>query len=134
MLGVVILWATNNVLTKAALERGLEPLIYVPVRFAIGTLVVFAWLKLRQVSLRVRRQDVPRLFVSGMTGFAIYNLLYVVGLSHTSVFSAAILVSLAPIFILLIAAAFGLERVRPLQWLGVALSFVGVAIFIGDKL
>jgi drug/metabolite transporter (DMT)-like permease len=134
MLGVVILWATNSVLTKAALDRGLEPLIYVPVRFAIGTVAVFAWLKLWRVSLRVRRQDVPRLFVSGLTGFAIYNLLYVVGLSHTSVFSAAILVSLAPIFMLLIAAAFGLERVRPLQWLGVALSFVGVAIFIGDKL
>jgi drug/metabolite transporter (DMT)-like permease len=134
MFGVVLLWATNSVLTKAALDRGLEPLIYVPVRFAIGTVAVFAWLKLRRVSLRMRREDLPRLFVSGLTGFAIYNLLYVVGLSHTSVFSAAILVSLAPIFMLLISAAFGLEHVRPLQWLGVALSFAGVAIFVGDKL
>lgn len=134
MLMVAILWASNNVITKAALDRGLEPLLYVSLRLFLVTVLLFPYLKLRGVSLRIGRADLPRLIVCGLCGFAFYNLLYVVGLSHTSAFSASILVSLAPIFILLLSAVFRLERVRPLQWAGVALSLLGVAIFIGDKL
>ena len=134
MLIVAVLWASNNVFTKAALDRGLEPLIYISLRFGLVALLLFPYLWLRGVSLRMHRSDIPRFIVSGLCGFAFYNMLYIVGLSHTSAFSAAILISLAPIFILLISAIFGLERVLPLQWAGVALSTLGVAIFIGDKL
>jgi drug/metabolite transporter (DMT)-like permease len=134
MLAVALLWASNNVITKAALDRGLEPLIYIVLRFALVAVLLFPYLWLRQVPLRVQRADVPRFVVSGLCGFALYNMLYVVGLSHTSAFSAAILVSLAPIFILMLSAVFGLETVRRLQWVGVALSFLGVGIFVGDKL
>lgn len=134
MLAVVTIWAINNVLTKAALDRGLEPLIYILLRLALVSVLFAGWLTLRGISLRIHRQDIPRFIVSGLCGFALYNMLYVVGLSHTSAFSAAILVSLAPIFILLISAALGLEKVRTPQWIGVTLSILGVAIFIGDKL
>ncbi len=134
MLTVIVLWAANNVLTKAALDRGLEPLIYVSLRFALVAVLLFPYLRLRGVSLRVRRQDIPRFVLSGLCGFAFYNMLYIVGLAHTSAFSAAIIIALAPIFILLISAFLGLERVLPLQWAGVALSLLGVAIFVGEKL
>lgn len=134
MLAVVAIWAANNVLTKAALDHGLAPLTYVSVRFAIVTIIIWGYLILRGNSLRVRRSDISRFIVSGFCGFAIYNLLFVIGLAHTSAFSAAILISLAPIFILVLSAIFGLERVRPMQWAGVVLSVLGVAVFIGDKL
>ncbi|MEZ4506750.1 MAG: DMT family transporter [Thermomicrobiales bacterium] len=134
MLTVAVLWASNNVITKAALDRGLEPLLYIVLRFALVAVLLFPYLWARGVSLRIRRADIPRFVGGGLCGFALYNLLYVVGLSHTSAFSAAILVSLAPIFMLLLSAVFGLEPVQRLQWIGVAVSFLGVAIFIGDKL
>lgn len=134
MLTVAILWASNNVITKTALDRGLEPLIYITLRFVLVAALLFPYLKLRGVPLGIRQADIPRFIVSGLCGFTFYNLLYVVGLSHTSAFSAAILVSLAPIFILMLSAIFGLEQVRRMQWAGVALSFLGVAVFIGDKL
>ncbi len=134
MLAVVAIWAANNVLTKAALDHGLAPLTYVSVRFAIVAVVIWVYLAVRSQSLRIRRSDIPRFIVSGLCGFAVYNLLFVIGLAHTSAFSAAILISLAPIFILILAALFRLERVRPMQWLGVVLSLAGVAVFIGDKL
>ncbi len=134
MLTVVVLWAANNVITKSALDRGLEPLIYVSLRLGLVALLLFPYLRLRGVSLRVRHQDIPRFVVSGLCGFAFYNMLYIVGLAHTSAFSAAIIIALAPIFILLLSAFLGLERVLPLQWAGVALSLIGVAIFVGEKL
>ena len=134
MLTVAVLWASNNVITKAGLDRGLDPLIYISLRFGLVAVLLFPYLKWRGVSLRMRRADIPRFIVSGLCGFAFYNMLYIVGLSHTSAFSAAILISIAPVFILLLSAVFGLERVLPVQWAGVALSLLGVAIFIGDKL
>ncbi len=134
MLTVAILWASNNVFTKAALDRGLEPLIYILLRFVLVAGLLFPYLWLRRIPLRIQRPDLPRFVASGVCGFTLYNMLYIVGLSHTSAFSAAILVALAPIFILMLSAAFGLEQVRRLQWTGAALSFFGVAIFIGDKL
>lgn len=134
MLTVAILWASNNVITKAALDRGLEPLVYIVLRFALVAALLFPYLRARGVSMRIRRSDIPRFIGGGLCGFALYNMLYVVGLSHTSAFSAAILVSLAPIFMLMISAIFKLEPVQRLQWVGVAVSFLGVALFIGDKL
>lgn len=134
MLAVAMLWASNSVITKAALDRGLEPLIYIVLRFALVAGLLFPYLWLRGVPLRIERADVPRFIVSGFCGFALYNLLFVVGLSRTSAFSSAILVSLAPIFMLIFSAVLGLEPVLRLQWVGVAVSFLGVAIFVGDKL
>ena len=134
MLAVVAIWAANNVLTKTALDRGLAPMVYVSLRFTIVTVIIWGYLAVRDHPWKVRRADIPRFVVSGLCGFAIYNLLFVIGLAHTTAFSAAILISLAPIFILVLSALFGLERVRPMQWAGVALSLLGVAVFIGDKL
>lgn len=134
MLTVAVLWASNNVITKAALDRGLEPLIYIFLRLVLVAGLLFPYLWLRHVPLRVRRADLLRFALCGLCGFTFYNLLYVVGLSHTSAFSAAILVALSPIFILMLSALLGMESVRRLQWVGVAISFLGVAIFIGDKL
>ena len=134
MLAVVAIWAANNVITKTALDAGLAPSTYVGVRFALVAVILWGYLLLRREPVRIRRSDLPRFIVSGLSGFAIYNMLFVIGLAHTSAFSAAILISLAPVFMLVIAAVLGLERVLPLQWLGVALSLLGVAIFIGDKL
>ncbi|MCO5220473.1 MAG: DMT family transporter [Thermomicrobiales bacterium] len=134
MLLVVVIWGSNNVLTKAALDDGLEPLIYVAARFAIVAVVFWIVLTARGAKVRIRRSDLPRFIGSGVLGFALYNMLFVIGLAHTSAFSAAILIALAPIFMLVISALLGLEQVRMLQWVGVFLSLVGVGIFIGEKL
>ena len=69
----------------------------------------------------------------GVTGFAAYNALVTIGMERTSAFSAALLMSLSPVFTLLLARALGIERPRLAQWLAVALAAVGVAVFVGDN-
>lgn len=134
MLLVVIIWAGNNVLTKAALNEQISPLVYVFLRFAIVSALLFSWLRLRRQIVPIRREDYGRLALTGISGYAAYNLLFVVGLSRTSAFSAAILVGMAPIFALIISSALGLERVGRIQWIGVTIAFAGVALFVADKL
>jgi drug/metabolite transporter (DMT)-like permease len=134
MLAVALIWATNNIFTKAILNDNIGPLPYVFCRFALVTLLLFAWLRVRQMDLRVRREDYRPFLLAGLSGYAAYNLLFVIGLSRTTAFSAAIMISLGPIFTMVFAAALGLERVRIVQWLGVACAFAGVALFVGEKL
>jgi drug/metabolite transporter (DMT)-like permease len=72
--------------------------------------------------------------IVGVSGFGAYNLLFVGGLARTSAFSAAVIISLAPVFTLLLAAVLRIETVRLVQWIGVLLSFFGILIFVGEKL
>jgi drug/metabolite transporter (DMT)-like permease len=134
MLVVAVIWAANNVITKAILNDRIDPLPYVFCRFALVTVLLFGWLRLRREPLRVQWEDLRRFLVTGITGYAAYNLFFVVGLSRTTAFSAAIMISLGPVFTLIFAAALKLERVRAVQWLGVACAFGGVALFVGEKL
>jgi O-acetylserine/cysteine efflux transporter len=130
---VVLIWAGNNVIVKQALDE-IDPVAYVLGRFLLVVLLLFPWLRVRGTSLRVRRLDVPLLILSGVTGFALYNLLFTVGLAETTAFSVALLISLGPVFTLMLAAALQIERVRPVQWLGVLLALAGIGAFVWDKL
>src|SRR5215213_5709534 len=134
MLSVALIWAGNNVFTKAILNTRIDPLPYVFCRFAMVAALMFGWFYLRRIDIRVRREDYGLFLLAGVTGYAAYNLLFVVGLSHTSAFAAAIMVSLGPIFTLVFSAILRIERVRLVQWAGVAFSFGGVALFVGEKM
>jgi O-acetylserine/cysteine efflux transporter len=133
MVAVVTVWAANNIIVKNALDQ-IDPLSYVFGRFAIVVIALFAWLKWRKVPLAIRREDVPLFLFTGFTGYAVYNMLFTVALDHTSAFSTAVLVSIGPIITILFAAIIGMERIRSKQWLGVAVSAIGVTIFVGEKL
>lgn len=133
MLATVLIWAGNNVLVKAYVEQiGAVP--YVLGRFVIVCVLLFGWLGYRRVNLRIARADIPRFIFTGVTGFAIYNLLFTVGLTHTSAFSVAVLVGLGPVFALVFSAVLGIERVRRVQWIGVVCAMLGVTVFVGDSL
>ncbi len=133
MLAVVGIWAANNVIVKATLDE-LSPLAYVLGRFLIVVALVFAWLLLRRRLRLPEAADWPLVALAGISGYAVYNALFTVGLERTSAFSVALLVSLGPVFTMLLAAVLRLERVAPGQWLGVVFAAAGVAVFVGDKL
>lgn len=134
MLIVVIIWAGNNVLTKSALGDHVTARTYVFLRLLIVASLLFGALLVQRQSLAVRREDLRTFLLAGISGFGAYNLLFVIGLSHTSAFSAAILVAMAPIFTLLFASVLGIEKVYRPQWLGIAVAFAGIVIFVGEKL
>ena len=132
MLLVVGIWAGNNIIVKAYVDRiGTVP--YVFGRFVIVCVLLFAWLAFRGTDLRIARRDIPTFLFTGIAGFAIYNLLFTAGLERTSAFSVAVLVGLGPIFALIFTALLRIERVRPVQWAGVVCAMLGVTVFVSEK-
>jgi drug/metabolite transporter (DMT)-like permease len=134
MLMVVMVWAGNNVLTKSALGDSISARTYVFLRLLIVTALLFGLLGFRQQQIAIPRDDYGLFLLAGISGYAAYNMLFVLGLARTSAFTAAILVATAPVVTLLLAAALRIERVHVRQWIGVIVAFVGVAIFVGEKL
>ena len=133
MAATVLVWAGNNVIVKAALSV-IGPYPYVFSRLLIVAVLLFAWLKLKGVSVAIRKQDVLLFIASGVTGFSFNNLIFTVGLKHSSAFAASVLVATGPIFAMIFAAVARIERVRPVQWTGAVVAFIGVAIFVNVQI
>jgi O-acetylserine/cysteine efflux transporter len=134
MLFVALVWAGNNVLAKSVLGERIDAYPYVFLRFVVVASGMFLWLGVKRQNLHVDRADYGQFILTGITGHGAYNLLFAVGLSHTSAFAAAILVSLGPVFSMIFATILGIDQVRAVQWFGVACAFAGVALFMGEKL
>jgi drug/metabolite transporter (DMT)-like permease len=130
---VVMLWASTFVATKAAFAE-VSPLAFLFSRFAIMVALAFAVLLLRQrgPGRRVDRSDWRLFALAGLTGYTLYQLGFMLGLSRTSPFSSSLLIAMVPLFTVLILAVMG--EPTPVQgWVGLAVALIGVAIFLLDK-
>lgn len=67
----------------------------------------------------------------GLIGHFAYQVTFIEGLTRTSVANASLIVACTPIFVGLMSAAVGQERLGPPHWMGAALSFTGVYLVIG---
>jgi drug/metabolite transporter (DMT)-like permease len=130
---VVVLWSSTFVMTKAAFAE-VNPFAFIFARF--GIMLAFAFVVLlareRGQSLWIARADLGRFVISGLTGYAIYQLGFVLGLSRTSPFSSSLLIAMVPIFTVVILAIMG-ERTPVQAWVGLAISLAGAIIFLLDK-
>jgi drug/metabolite transporter (DMT)-like permease len=73
------------------------------------------------------------LLLLGVIGNGLYQLFFVHGVARTRAGNAALIVGAAPAFIALFARVRGLERVKRLTLIGIALSVVGVGLVIAGS-
>lgn len=121
----IILWASAFAGIRAGLEA-YSPGQLALLRFMIASValgIVALLTRMRLPSLR----DVPAMFLLGFVGFAVYHLALNYGELSVSAGAASLIVASSPVFTALLAAAFLGERLRLWGWLGIALSFAGVA-------
>jgi drug/metabolite transporter (DMT)-like permease len=78
-------------------------------------------------------RDVPGLVVAGSLGITIYNLALNYGETRVTAGSASLLISSTPIWAALLAMLILRERLTAKGWLGVLLSFAGVALIASGE-
>lgn len=130
---VVGLWASTFVVTKAAFAE-VTPLAFAFARFAAMTPLAFGVLLVRRRGAErgVRRSDLGRFAVAGVSGYTLYQLGFVLGLKRTSPFSSSLLIAMVPLFTMLILALAG-EKTPRRGWLGLGIAVVGVVVFLADS-
>ena len=132
---VVLLWASTFVVTKGAFAE-VTPLAFAFVRFALMTALSFAVLAVaarrRGGGWGVRRADLPRFALAGLTGYTLYQLGFVLGLERTSPFSSSLLIAMVPLFTVIILALGG-ERTPRRALLGLGIAIAGTVVFLAEK-
>jgi drug/metabolite transporter (DMT)-like permease len=128
LLTMAVIWGVNFVVVKYATH------IFNPVAFTglrVGTaaafLVSFAYAR---GGFALSRHDVLRLLLLGVLGNGLYQLFFVHGVARTRAGNASLIVGAAPAFIALAARVRGMERVKRMTLVGIALSMIGVALVI----
>jgi drug/metabolite transporter (DMT)-like permease len=127
MCALCALWGGNQVAAKLALAD-FGPMTQCALRNAIGAVLVVGFAALRRPQA-FRRDGV---FVEGVAAGVLFTLEFVFlffAVERTTAASAVVFLFTAPFFVALGAiAVLPSERLRPRQWAGVALAFLGVAL------
>jgi drug/metabolite transporter (DMT)-like permease len=128
LVATLALWAGNWVVARAV--RGdVAPAIATVGRLliVIAILLPFAQAGLRSTLHLLKRRDWLVLAALGLAGGGPHLGLQWLGVHFTTATSGVLYMSTTPIFILLMALPLG-ERIGLPQWIGVAISFCGVAL------
>lgn len=126
---LVLIWGVNFSVVKATLAQ-FEPLAFNGIRFAFGALVLLPFVLKNKGLSRLSRKDVPALVALGVIGNTGYQFMFIRGIDATLAGNAALMLAMAPVFVVLLSAIVGHERVLPAGWFGVGLSVVGIGLVL----
>ncbi len=122
----LLLWASAFAGIKAGLV-GFGPGELALLRFATASVVLGLYAVLTRMRLP-DRADLPRLAIAGMLGISVYHLALNYGEQTVSAGAASLIIAAGPVFTALMAAAFLGERLSAWGWVGIGISFTGVAL------
>ncbi|HZN02821.1 MAG TPA: DMT family transporter [Candidatus Polarisedimenticolia bacterium] len=130
-LAATLLWGMNFSAAKRVLEE-VDPLAVAAAR-ALGGVVVFAALLTildgpRGLAWPRLRRAVPL----GLLGVFANQIFFIEGLKRTSAAHSAVLISLLPLYVLLLSVAFGQERLNLWKGAGIATAFAGVVLVASE--
>ncbi|MGE0565567.1 MAG: DMT family transporter [Pseudolabrys sp.] len=128
----VVLWSTGFIGARYGLPYA-EPMTFLAVRmgFVVAALAVIAWVS---SAPRLTRAEIGH---SAMTGMLVHGL-YLGGV-FTAIFNgvpvgiSALIPGLQPLLMATIANLWLGEKVRPVQWLGLAIGLAGVMLVLHDR-
>lgn len=125
-MGISILWGGNIVSMKIALA-GLSPMMMAGIRFSLGALVIFLWIRVNHISVRVSKSELGDHFINGLL-FGIQITLFYIGTNLTSASHAVILINSNIIFLAILAHFFITgDRLNLIKVIGLILAFMGVS-------
>jgi drug/metabolite transporter (DMT)-like permease len=135
-IAMMVVWGTNFAFVKHVLDvLGVGPFLFI--RFLAMPLCAFAMLLVvfrRRIGLTwPQREDLPRFVACGLVGHAAHVGLVFWGISLSTAFSSALVLTSGPLFTLLILAALGVERLRTAQVAGTLVALAGIALFLSDN-
>ena len=129
-MALCLTWGFNQVAVKLAFPD-IPPLIQSTARSVIAALLVATWAKLRKIPLFERDGTLPAGILAGVL-FALEFLLIYLGLVYTTATRAVLFIYLAPFLVVIGSRWFVAgDHFQLSQWLGLLLSFAGIAVAFG---
>ena len=140
---LIVVWAVNfiagkiglrsiPVLTLASFRVVLAGAVMIPIYLVCSRLPAFAEAgNARHRGFNVR--DLWTFLYLGFFGVTVNQMCFTMGLRYTSVSHASVVVGLGPIYTLVLAVLFGLERATLRKATGMGIALVGIAVMASEK-
>jgi len=122
----LVLWSSAFAGIKAGLE-GYGPGELALLRFGTASLVLGIYALITRMRLPQRR-DIPRIALAGLLGITVYHVALNFGEQSVSAGAASLIIAAGPVFTALMAVAVLGERLSTIGWVGIGVSFAGVAL------
>ena len=122
----IICWAANFPSIRFAVQEYDPPQVAL-LRFLLASAVLGVYAAVLRMPLPALK-DVWAFAFFGLTGMTLSTLVLTYGLTTVSAGSGSFLVGTIPIFSTMLARAFLKERLGPVGWLGIAVSFSGMGL------
>lgn len=129
---VQLIFGTWPIVGKIAL-RSLSSTALVGLRVTGAAVSLYALQRLMGGSLALERRDIPRLALYSLLGVVLNQLLYIKGLSLTTVINANLISATIPAFTLLVSILIGHDRLTLSKSAGLALAALGIIYLINPS-
>ena len=130
MLLLCLSWGFNQAAAKFAIHD-IPPLMQATIRSVVAALLIAGWCRLRGIAIFGRDGTLGAGLISGVLFAGEFIMVYQ-GLAYTTATRGTLFLYLAPFFVVLGArVVLPVDRFSLAQWLGLALSFAGMALAFG---
>ncbi|SPE44248.1 Uncharacterized transporter YdfC [Candidatus Sulfotelmatobacter sp. SbA7] len=127
----LVLWASAFAGIRAGL-RAYSPGQLAVLRFVVASSVLVVYASLAHFR-RPKGRDIPGFLLSGIIGISFYNLALNYGETRVTAGAASLLIASVPIWTALLASFTLHERLAPHRWMGILVSFAGVALIASGE-
>ncbi|KAL6629678.1 hypothetical protein ACP70R_029443 [Stipagrostis hirtigluma subsp. patula] len=129
MLGVVVVFAVLNTLTKMAFNQGMHTTVLITLRqlTAFLFLAPIAYFRERKTRPKMTAEIFVYLFFSAVLGASLTQWLFFEGLQYTTATFACAFINMTPMFTFLVALPFGMEKLELKTGAGIA-KVIGTAV------
>ena len=125
----VIFWGVNVSVTKALIPDWMTAYGIIIVRLVGGAILM--WLASLFIKCsKIQKGDWLKLILGGAIGLFLFIFLFILSLKYGNPIDISIIMTLPPIFVILIGVIFLKQRPNWLEYVGVVISFIGAAIVI----
>lgn len=131
---MVLLWSANFIIGKVAV-REFPVLTLSGLRVMLAAAILLAFFTARNGlgGFAALRREWKLMALLGLFGVVFNQVFFIAGLKYTSVAHSSLIISLSPVFVLVIARLHRLEELSTMKIAGLAMSMAGVAVLAGER-
>lgn len=126
------LYGANYTIAKFVMPEFMQPFAFILIRVS-GALAFFLLLSLFVKTDKIQKADYLRLFLCGMFGVAINQLMFFKGLNLTVPINASLIMITTPIIVMTFSAIFLKEKLAWYKILGLFIGLLGAFFIIGGS-
>ncbi len=129
LLAMSLIWGLNFVVVKTTFLE-ITPFAFMALRFLTASVLFFLVVHVRRQGFGIPRHAWGKIALLGIIGTALYQPLFLTGLAYTQASNSALILASTPAFVVLLNRVLHHERFSVRGWIGLALSFSGLALIV----